>query len=225
MASPDAFITTAEDTGLIEAIDIRVLEMACHQLREWQEQYPQRHLTIATNLAGRELTRPDLADQVEGVLRDTGIEPALVQLEITETATLGNLDELIATLTRLKRLGVRLAIDDFGTGYSSLSYIHHMPLDTIKIDRGFVTALDHKTYSRRLVETILQMAHGLGLETIAEGVERDTHAEILRTLGCRAAQGFFYSPPVDAGHATALLARPPFPGPGASGTPLRGSRR
>ncbi|WP_018141893.1 bifunctional diguanylate cyclase/phosphodiesterase [Thioalkalivibrio sp. ALJ7] len=206
LVPPDDFIPIAEDTGQIHLIDMLVLYTACRQLVQWNTDYPDKPLTISTNLSARQLTRPDLVDEVQTILEGTGVPPAQVRLEITETATLGNLDELIETLQRLKGLGISLALDDFGTGYSSLSYLHRLPLDILKIDRSFVSGLDHDEYSQRLVQTVIHMAHNLGLEAVAEGVESNTHAATLRALGCTRAQGYHYSPPVDAARATALLA-------------------
>ncbi len=205
LVAPDAFIGIAEDAGLIHRIDLQVLRTACRQLAQWHADYPDAMLTISTNLSPRQLTRPELVGEVRGILDATGAPPTQVRLEITETATLGNLDELIETLRRLKALGIQLAMDDFGTGYSSLSYLHRLPLDILKIDRSFVAGLDRDEYSQRLVQTVIHMARNLGLEAVAEGVESRTHAATLRALGCTRAQGYHYSPPVAAEQATELL--------------------
>ncbi len=205
---PDHFIPIAEDTGQVHLIDMLVFYTACRQLMQWNTEFPDTPLTISTNLSARQLTRPELVDEVQTILEGTGVPAAQVRLEITETATLGNLDELIETLHRLKALGVSLAMDDFGTGYSSLSYLHRLPLDILKIDRSFVAGLDRDEYSQRLVQTVIHMARNLGLEAVAEGVESHTHAATLRALGCTLAQGFYYSPPVDAAGAGALLENP-----------------
>ncbi|WP_026289184.1 bifunctional diguanylate cyclase/phosphodiesterase [Thioalkalivibrio sp. ALMg11] len=205
LVAPDDFISIAEDTGQIHLIDMQVLYTACCQLVQWGIDHPEMPLTISTNLSARQLTRPDLVDEVQTILAGTGVPASQVRLEITETATLGNLNELIETLHRLKALGISLAMDDFGTGYSSLSYLHRLPLDILKIDRSFVSGLDHDEYSQRLVQTVIHMARNLGLEAVAEGVESHTHAATLRALGCTLAQGYYYSPPVDAASATALL--------------------
>ncbi|WP_196800199.1 bifunctional diguanylate cyclase/phosphodiesterase [Thioalkalivibrio sp. ALE31] len=205
LVPPDHFIPIAEDTGQVHLIDMQVLYTACRQLVEWNADGARTPLTISTNLSARQLTRPELVGDVQTILEGTGAPAAQVRLEITETATLGNLDELIETLLRLKALGISLAMDDFGTGYSSLSYLHRLPLDILKIDRSFVAGLDRDEYSQRLVQTVIHMARNLGLEAVAEGVESHTHAATLRALGCSLAQGYYYSPPVDATQATALL--------------------
>ncbi|WP_018868025.1 MULTISPECIES: bifunctional diguanylate cyclase/phosphodiesterase [unclassified Thioalkalivibrio] len=205
LLSPDRFISIAEDAGLIHLIDMQVLYAACHQLQLWNAQRSGPPLTISTNLSARQLTRPELVDEVAMILQGTDTPPEQLRLEITETATLGNLDELIATLKGLKALGVSLAMDDFGTGYSSLSYLHRLPLDILKIDRAFVAGLDRDEYSQRLVQTVINMARNLGLEAVAEGVESNTHAATLRALGCARAQGYYYSRPVPAAQASELL--------------------
>ncbi|WP_018865312.1 bifunctional diguanylate cyclase/phosphodiesterase [Thioalkalivibrio sp. ARh3] len=208
---PDRFIPIAEDAGLVHLIDMQVLYAACAQLQTWNAQRSGPPLTISTNLSARQLTRPELVDEVAMILRGTDTPPEQLRLEITETATLGNLDELIATLKGLKALGVSLAMDDFGTGYSSLSYLHRLPLDILKIDRAFVAGLDRDEYSQRLVQTVINMARNLGLEAVAEGVESNTHAATLRALGCARAQGYYYSRPVPAAKADALLAADQLP--------------
>ncbi|WP_018138567.1 MULTISPECIES: bifunctional diguanylate cyclase/phosphodiesterase [unclassified Thioalkalivibrio] len=202
---PDRFIPIAEDAGLVHLIDMQVLYTACCQLQAWNAQRSGPPLTISTNLSARQLTRPELVDEVATILCGTDTPPEQLRLEITETATLGNLEELIATLKGLKALGVSLAMDDFGTGYSSLSYLHRLPLDILKIDRAFVAGLDRDEYSQRLVQTVINMARNLGLEAVAEGVESNTHAATLRALGCTRAQGYYYSRPVPADRAGDLL--------------------
>jgi PAS domain S-box-containing protein/diguanylate cyclase (GGDEF)-like protein len=199
---PDDFIPLAEETGLILPMGLWVLEEACRTLARWQERPGGERLTMAINLSARQFTQPDLVERVGRVLRETGVRPGTVELEITESVILQHSTPVIETLQRLKALGVALHVDDFGTGYSSLSYLHRLPLDALKIDRSFVSGAD--AGSLQIVRTIVAMAHALGVVVVTEGIETAELLGELRLLNCEYGQGFFFSRPVTSEAVEAL---------------------
>ncbi|RMH83418.1 EAL domain-containing protein [Pseudomonas sp. AOB-7] len=192
--APDQFIPLAEETGLIQDVGHWVLEQACAALTRWHRQWPQ--LVLAVNLSPRELRQADCVARIQACLQRHGVAPASLELEITEGVLLEDVDQCIATMQRLKALGVRFAIDDFGTGYSSLTYLKRLPLDRLKIDRSFVADLDGEESGRLLVQTILVIARNLDLECVAEGIERAAQLELLREHGCSLGQGYLLSRPL-----------------------------
>ena len=197
--SPDDFIPLAEETGLILPIGLRVLNDACHQLRKWQQySLSNRGLIMSVNLSGKQLTQPDLIERIEEVLHESQIDPWHLKLEITETVVMENPELAAVTLAKLRGLGVRLSIDDFGTGYSSLSYLNRFPVDTLKIDRSFVTSMNEADENLQIVKTIITLAGNLGMQVVAEGVETEEQLEQLRLLKCQYAQGFYFAKPLDA---------------------------
>jgi diguanylate cyclase (GGDEF)-like protein/PAS domain S-box-containing protein len=198
---PAEFIEIAEDSGLIVPIGARVLQQACRQAVEWNEQCGIRQpLEIAVNLSARQLAEPDLLEVVGDMVASSGIEPCLIHLclEITESVLMDDAVVALRTLERLKELGVRLAIDDFGTGYSSLSYLSRFPIDVLKIDRTFIAGLGVHHHDDAIVASILELAHALGLKVVAEGVETQGQLDLLRSLGCDMAQGFLFARPQPA---------------------------
>jgi diguanylate cyclase (GGDEF)-like protein/PAS domain S-box-containing protein len=205
---PDAFIPLAEETGLILALGMQVLDDACVALRRWQARPGCEGLTMAVNLSARQFSDSGVVERVEGALRASGIAPGTLKIEITESVILQLTAEVAETMTRLKALGVELYLDDFGTGYSSLSYLHRIPLDALKIDRSFVGP-NAGAESPHLVRTIVAMAHALGVTVVTEGVERAETLHELRRLGCQYAQGYYFAHPLDERAATALLASNP----------------
>ncbi len=191
------FIPLAEQTDLIIPIGAWVLREACHQLSLWMKHgFPP--LRMAVNIAGRQLVQDDVVRQVGIILRETNIDPQLLELEITEGAIMQNVDNTIAKLKSLKDLGVRLAIDDFGTGYSSLSYLRRFPIDVLKIDRSFIQDITTHANSAAIVSGIIALAHSLRLEVVAEGVENSQEMEFLRTQGCEIIQGYYICEPLAA---------------------------
>ncbi len=204
---PMEFIPLAEETGLIAPIGLWVIEEACSRMREWHGRYPDAgRLMIGVNLSGRQIRESDLVDQIEHVLKETGISASSVKLEITESVIMEHAESTIVLLSRLKALGVQLSVDDFGTGYSSLSYLHRFPIDILKIDRSFVGNMILGNENHEIVRTIISLAHNLGLKLIAEGPETEDQVSQLRSLGCEYGQGFFFSRPVDAERAESLIA-------------------
>ncbi|GET42761.1 putative bifunctional diguanylate cyclase/phosphodiesterase [Microseira wollei] len=206
LVSPGDFIPAAEETGLILPLGSWVLREACRQLGCWQKQFPSAScLTISVNLAGLQLVQPDLIDQIDRILQETGLEGSRLKLELTETIFMEIAEVAPAVLDQLKARQIQLSIDDFGTGYSSLSRLHQWPLDTLKIDRSFVSRLSLGNESSEVVRTIVNLAHNLGLDVIAEGVETAEQMYQLRSLQCQCGQGNFLSKPLDSKAATDLI--------------------
>jgi diguanylate cyclase (GGDEF)-like protein len=202
--SPAEFIPVAERNGLIVPIGEQVLRQACQAAAEWQRQGLE--IRVAVNLSPVQVHHPGLVDLVAGVLRETGLPPRLLELEMTETALLKDGAASLETLRALRAMGIRLALDDFGTGYSSMSYLHLMPLDTLKIDRSFVQGLPRDADSLSIVKAILSMARSLDIEVTAEGVESPEQALLLTDLGCHWLQGWFVGRPQPASAIPAFLA-------------------
>jgi len=191
---PGDFIGVAEDTGLILPIGLWVLREACRQMELWHRQFPrEKPLTISVNISPRQFVQPNLVDQIQQIILETGIDPTTLRLEITESLTMGDVERTIQILSQLRALGVRFSIDDFGTGYSSLSYLHRFPLDVLKIDRSFVMRMNEDKERLQIVETIMTLARNLGIEVVAEGTETEIQVDHLRNLGCDFGQGFFFS--------------------------------
>jgi diguanylate cyclase (GGDEF)-like protein/PAS domain S-box-containing protein len=194
---PGEFITIAEETGLIVPMGRWVLEQTCRQLQRWAAEHPETARLVATvNISGRQLSHPRLVPEVEAVLQDTGIDPSRLDLEITESVLMDDVEMSAATLQRLKALGVRLVVDDFGTGYSSLSYLRQFPVDAMKVDQSFVYGLGTDPGDSAIVAAIVSLAHTLGLQAVAEGVETPQQLVELRALACDYAQGFYMARPL-----------------------------
>ena len=204
LVGPDQFIPLAEDTGLILPIGQRVLEQACRQTADWVRS-GHDHLRLAVNLSARQFNQPDLVEHVARVLDETGLDPRLLELEITESTAMVNLDATSETLKRLHARGLSLSLDDFGTGYSSLSYLRRFAIDVLKIDRSFIKDLDSNSDEAAITQAIISMAHTLRLKVIAEGVETKAQLKYLRSLGCDYGQGFLFSPPLPGQDMTRLL--------------------
>ena len=196
LVAPDQFIPLAEQTGLIGLLGRRVLELALQQSRMWRAIGLQ--LPIAVNLSMRELLDPELPREIERMLARWGVEPSLLRVEITESTLMVDPTRTRSTLTRLCELGVRLSIDDYGTGYSSLRYLQQLPVDELKIDRSFVQHMVVNDNDLTIVRSTIDLAHGLGLQVVAEGVENEETWQRLARVGCDQAQGYHLSPPVPA---------------------------
>jgi diguanylate cyclase (GGDEF)-like protein/PAS domain S-box-containing protein len=204
LVSPATFIPLAEETGLIVPLDDWVIREACRQNREWQ-QAGHRRMSVSVNVTGRQFRSLDLFFRIERLLKDTGLDARSMKVEVTENVTARDAELAIGTLGRLREMGVQVLIDDFGTGYSSLSQLKRMPIDVLKIDRQFVRDISKDTGSAALISTVILMAHALGFEVIAEGVETPMQLEQLRRHNCDYAQGYLFSPPVPAEQFENLL--------------------
>lgn len=206
MISPQIFIPLAEDSGLIVPLAEWVLRTACTQNKVWFDA-GLTHLRMAVNLSARQFLQASLVKMVTEVLADTGLEPHLLELEITESLAMQDMDCTRTILQELYNMGVRIAIDDFGTGYSSLSYLRNFPLDCIKVDRTFVRDLTIDPYAKAIMTAVIALGHGLSLDVVVEGVETKEQLEYLRSLQCDEIQGHLFSPPIPAAEATRLLWR------------------
>jgi EAL domain-containing protein (putative c-di-GMP-specific phosphodiesterase class I) len=206
MIDPIEFINLAEQTGLIVPIGEFVLEAACRQLVEWDGSgIGSERCSVSVNVSGRQLAARDLVPTVERVLQATGLEPARLTLELTESMLLDDVATSNEQHDAFKQLGVSLAIDDFGTGYSSLSYLRHLPVDYLKIDRSFIESLDGERSAPDLVRSIIDLGHRMNLTTVAEGIETPEQAGFLTGAGCRLAQGFYFCRPLPAVHVPDYL--------------------
>jgi len=207
--APSAFVPVAEETGLILPIGLWILRAACRQLHEWQSLSPAlASLMMSVNLSSKQLVEPDLVEQIDQILQETGLAPEHLKLEITESVIMEHPPSAAEVLKRLKDRGICLSLDDFGTGYSSLSYLHRFPIDTLKVDRSFINRLDVEDGDPVIVQTIMALAHNLGMQVIAEGIETSGQVERLKAMGCQYGQGYFFSRPVDGDSAGALLRVP-----------------
>jgi EAL domain-containing protein (putative c-di-GMP-specific phosphodiesterase class I) len=206
LVPPAEFIPLAEENGLIVELGRWILETACRQTKLWQDETGRSDLSISVNLSGRQISDPDLVSDVARALATSSLDPACLTLEITETSLVRDVEATVAAFRALKSLGIRLAIDDFGTGYSSLSYLRQFPIDTLKIDRSFVAALDEGVESSALVRSILDLSETLRLETVAEGIETDEQRRALESLGATHGQGFLFARPMAPTEMAGLLA-------------------
>ncbi|KQV87194.1 diguanylate cyclase [Massilia sp. Root351] len=204
MVSPDRFIGVAEDTGQIVEIGRWVIRTACAQARAWQLA-GQAPLRVAVNVSARQFRDPGLADDIVAALHDTGLAPQYLELELTESMMMHSISEVLATVTRLKGLGIALSIDDFGTGYSNLSSLKLLPLSQLKIDQSFVRDMLDQPNVSAIVRSVIALGHSLGFSIIAEGVETEAQLAYLRSCGCDEIQGYYFSRPLDTDAFTALL--------------------
>lgn len=206
MVSPADFIPIADETGLILPINRALMTECFGQLLAWQSKLPcTPPLSMSLNITPRQFSQPELAKEIGALIKDSGVRPSAVNLEITETIAMGDADHAFSVLSDLKSLGVRLSIDDFGTGYSSLSRLPRFPLDALKIDRVFISQMCSDHDNHEIVRLIVNLAHSLGLKVVAEGTDTDEQIIELKRLGCEMTQGFLYSPPVDPVQAFDLL--------------------
>lgn len=203
---PAEFIPVAEETGLINELGWWVLHEACHQIRIWQQQFPQTPpLAINVNLSPVQLKQVNLLNRIEEILQQTALPSYSLKLEITESCILETVSREEKMLKQLKALGIQLCIDDFGTGYSSLSRLHEFPIDTLKIDRSFVSRIGADNSGIEIIQTIVTLARSRGMDIVAEGIETPTQLQKLQELGCELGQGYLFSKPVDSFQATELL--------------------
>ena len=206
IAMPGEFIGLAEETGLILPINRILIHEACQQLVAWQAEFPSEPpLMMSVNLTAKQFGLPNVAGEIASMVRQTGLDPRCLELEILETIAMGNPEWAGKVIAELKATGVTLSIDDFGTGYSSLGRLQRLPVDKLKIDRSFVANLETDAQSREIVRVIVMLAHGMGLTVVAEGVENQAQLEAVKSMGCDLVQGFLFSRPVDAARIADLL--------------------
>ena len=202
--TPDDFIPLAEETGLIGPIGEWVLGTACRQANEWaNEGLPA--LKISVNVSSRQLMHGLSGETIARQLEESGLPPASLTLEITESLFIGDSPEAIAWLGDIRELGISLSIDDFGTGFSSLSYLKDIPADFVKIDRSFIIGLTENSEDRAMVKAIVSLAHAMGFQTVVEGIETVEQLDFLKPLGCGYVQGFYYSKPLSADEFSEFL--------------------
>ena len=217
LLSPAHFMQTAEEIGITVPLNRVLLREACLQLRSWQSQFPSDPpLTMSVNITSKEFAQPDLAAQIRTILADIGIQPININVEITETIAMSDPQRSNLVLAELKALGVNISIDDFGTGYSSLSRLQGFPVDTLKIDRTFISQIDTDNETAEIVRIIIMLAHNLGLKVVAEGAETAKQVSLLKKLKCEFVQGYFFGRPEDHVAAGALLRKDRTEASGAS---------
>ena len=202
--APDLFIPLAEATGQINDIGEWVLSEATSQSSAWKKQgLPD--FTLAVNVSGRQLADCDLVSSIAQIIKEVGLAPDKLELEVTETYLIQDIEHSIETLHRLKKLGVKIALDDFGTGYSSLNYLNRLPIDTLKVDRSFIMDLVEVPEKKTLIKNLITLSHELGMKVVAEGVETQEQLSFLQKMNCDEMQGYFFSPPVTADAFKVLL--------------------
>jgi EAL domain-containing protein (putative c-di-GMP-specific phosphodiesterase class I) len=205
LVPPMEFIPLAEETGIIVAITEQVVGDACRQVKAWQDEgLPP--FVVAVNLSGRDFQDTALAAKVAGLARSAGLDPASLEIEITESVAMHDVQRTLHILQGLRAEGMRVAIDDFGTGYSSLAYLRRFPIQTLKIDRAFIKEMMDSSQDRAIVHAIIEMAHAMNMEVLAEGVERPDQIQYLLDKGCDRAQGYHFGRPVPADEFRAMLA-------------------
>ncbi len=203
LVQPDDFIPLLEETGLIVEVGKWVLEQACAQGASWRQAgYP---IGMAVNVSGRQLDTDDLIGHIEGALSESGLDPAALTIEITETTLMRNIEETAHLLKAIKQLGVRIAIDDFGTGYSSLAHLQRFPVDALKIDQSFISGLRNNQEGETLIHSLVQLGKALSIETFAEGIEQQQELSLLRGENCDSGQGFYFARPCDAAATETFL--------------------
>jgi EAL domain-containing protein (putative c-di-GMP-specific phosphodiesterase class I) len=205
LVSPTTLVPLAEQSGLIVEIGLWVLEQACPDRSRWQCPGQTDYLAMSVNVSAHQLMSPDFVATVAAVLADSHTDPKLVTLEVTESIFVQDSERALVVLSDLKHLGVRLALDDFGTGYSSLSYLNRFPIDIIKIDQSFVADLEHHPSSHAIICAVIELAHILGMQVVAEGVETAEQHRRLEGLGCDYCQGFYFARPMSADDLDTLM--------------------
>jgi EAL domain-containing protein (putative c-di-GMP-specific phosphodiesterase class I) len=198
LLSPDKFIPLAEEIGLIDALGEQILSKACSQMRFLKENsFAETGIFLSVNLSCKQFAQPHLVEKIKQILEETDFPPHLLKLEITESGFFEHKEKAVKMLPSLREVGIEINIDDFGTGYSNLSYLMQLPISTLKIDRSFIAPIKENGENIEIVEIIVMLARNLGMKVIAEGVETETQLEQLKKLDCEAAQGYFFSKPMD----------------------------
>jgi diguanylate cyclase (GGDEF)-like protein len=195
---PDDFIPLAEETNLVQAIDLQIVQQACEQLKTWQEKLLRHDLYVSCNLFCSQFFNATLPEDIKKILIDTGLKPEHLRVELTERALLEKTDIVLTNMKALKKLGVKILLDDFGTGYSSLSYLHRFPIDVLKIDRSFITNVHEHENNKAIIKTIIDLAANLNMATVGEGIENNEDALLLHQMDCLYGQGYYYAKPMPA---------------------------
>jgi diguanylate cyclase (GGDEF)-like protein len=222
LINPNEFIPLAEETQLINPLGRWVLQEACRQAQEWRRRYPEySDLVMSVNLSVRQFKQPNLISELSEILRETGLDPRGLQLEITESIVTDDLEYTVDLLQKLKILNVQLGLDDFGKGYSSLTTLKQFPLDDLKIDKSFVEGIGQNVQDTAIVQLMVDLAHTVGMQAVGEGVEKAEQLARLREMGCDVAQGFYLSKPLTGEQAEELLADSPRSPSGSSDGPVR----
>ena len=204
---PSNFIRIAEDSNLIIPIDCFVLREACLQIQRWEKLYPAvRTWGVHVNLSSKHFVQPNLVDTIQGILRTTDFDPVRVNLEITESAIMENVELAMITTRHLHDIGIHISIDDFGTGYSSLNYLTRFPVDVLKLDQSFVPRIMTDKNTLEIIDTVVKLANKLGIRVVAEGIETIEQLSELQTLGCEYGQGYLLSKPVSQGGIAEMVA-------------------
>lgn len=206
LISPVDFIPIAEETGLIVPLGFLVMHQACQQLRYWQQRYGVNGLKMSVNLSVKQFSQLNLIEQIEQILTETGLDSQNLKLEITESAIMDNTESAKELLEQLKKRQIQLSIDDFGTGYSSLSYLHRFPVDTLKIDRSFVSRVGAKGENLEIIQAIVTLGHQIGMDVVAEGIETEQQKQYLKVLNCQKGQGYLFSKPLFPKAVESMLA-------------------
>jgi len=195
---PNDFISLAEKTGLIQAIDLQIIEKACKQLKSWQESLACNELYVSCNLFSQQFFSPNLPSDINQILQRTGLSPKNLRVELTERALLENSEVVLTNMQALKQMGVKILLDDFGTGYSSLCYLHRFPIDVLKIDRSFINNVHEHNNHKAIIRTIIDLATNLKMATVGEGIENLADAELLQQMECLYGQGYYFAKPMTA---------------------------
>ncbi|MBE9032885.1 EAL domain-containing protein [filamentous cyanobacterium LEGE 11480] len=207
---PGLFIPLAEETGLIQPLGEWIFQQACHQAAQWQQQFPNyAALQMSINLSSSQFGQSNLIPILEQALKQAGLNGEAIKIEITESMVMGDVEAAIDLMLQIKSLGMKLSIDDFGTGYSSLSYLHRFPLDTLKVDRSFVSRMDESHEDSAIVQTIIALGQNMGMNIVAEGIEQDSQVQMLKALNCEYGQGYLFAKPLSSEAATDLLNQHP----------------
>ena len=202
---PNDFIPLAEDTDLVLAIDMQIIEKSCQHLKYWQSEFDCKNIYISCNLFSKQFFNTNLPQSIERLLISTGLAPHNLRLELTERALLENADVVLANMQALKNMGIKILLDDFGTGYSSLSYLHRFPIDVLKIDRSFISNVHEHDKHRAIIRTIIDLAGNLQMSTVGEGIESLGDAQLLQQMGCKYGQGYYFSKPMSAEHTVGYI--------------------
>jgi diguanylate cyclase (GGDEF)-like protein len=202
---PNDFIALAEETNLVMAIDLQILEKSCQQLKRWLQSSGSDKLYVSCNLYCNHFFSLHLPQDIQAIIDKTGVQPHQIRVELTERALLDNSDVVLNNMRLLNKMGVKILLDDFGTGYSSLSYLHRFPMDVIKIDRSFINSVHERCHHQAIIKTIIDLAANLNMETVGEGIEHESDAKLLRAMGCVYGQGYYYFKPLPAEEIARLL--------------------